>query len=151
MPFQPLTTCSKPGCRTLVRSGRCTAHRLMVWAQSAASSTARGYGASWKRIRAQVLREEGSCRRCGSSGRPTVDHIVPKAEGGTDERSNLQRLCSGCQQSKAGREGAAGRRRSVVSAPRLVETPGCPKRARGHNENRRGRGHNGRARRTAVS
>jgi len=33
------------------------------------------------------------------------DHIKPKAQGGGDERANLQRLCRMCEQGKTGREG----------------------------------------------
>ncbi len=44
-------------------------------------------------------------------GRPTVevDHIIPKALGGTDERSNLQGLCRSHHSAKTMRERVAGR------------------------------------------
>lgn len=60
-------------------------------------------------MRRRVLREELACRACGSYRTPTVDHILPKAEGGGDERENLQRLCRRCQQTKAAVEGNRGR------------------------------------------
>lgn len=77
------------------------------------SRQARGYGAAWERIRPPVLREEPRCRWGSLPDEPgpcwadstTVDHIVPKAHGGTDERANLRGLCREHQQRKAGREG----------------------------------------------
>lgn len=75
------------------------------------STTARGYGASWQRLSAQVIAEEGCCRDCGhrgSRGNPlTCDHIVPKASGGTDDRSNL---CCRCRRHNS----AKGARPNVV-------------------------------------
>ncbi|HCL5939948.1 TPA: HNH endonuclease [Citrobacter freundii] len=34
----------------------------------------------------------------------TVDHIKPKAHGGTDDLSNLESICSGCHKAKTARE-----------------------------------------------
>ena len=62
-----------------------------------------------QRVRAQVLAlDDSQCRRCGrgvgdrhEDGQNVVlhvDHIVSKAEGGTDEVSNLRTLCSRCNQ-----------------------------------------------------
>lgn len=78
------------------------------------SSNARGYGYHWRKLRAVVLAEEPLCRACLARGRTTpaehVDHITPKAEGGTDERTNLQALCRGCHSRKTATEdGGFGR------------------------------------------
>lgn len=60
----------------------------------------RGYGAQWRKIRIVVLEEEPLCRRqCGRRSR-IVDHIVGKRNGGTDDRLNLQGLCTVCNASK---------------------------------------------------
>lgn len=68
------------------------------------SSHARGYGSSaWKRIRLQVIaRDGGMCRICGRlvTGRGDVDHIVPKARGGTDALDNLQYVHVECHSRK---------------------------------------------------
>lgn len=85
------------------------------------SAHARGYGRAWERLRAAVLAEEPLCRECAKAGRVTaaedVDHIVPRARGGTDDRANLQPLCAPCHSTKTatedggfGRRGAPGRR-----------------------------------------
>ena len=66
-------------------------------------------------MRAQVLREEPLCRICTEAGRITpttiADHVVPKAEGGTDERDNYQGLCTPCHDVKTAAEAARGRKR----------------------------------------
>lgn len=48
-------------------------------------------------------------RRCVGCGRPltqaqaTIDHIKPKAKGGTDHAGNIQILCQPCNNRKADR------------------------------------------------
>lgn len=75
----------------------------------------RGYGRSHELMRNLVLTEEPLCRACATVDRVSAtviaDHIVPKAEGGTDERSNYQGLCEPCHRRKTAREAARGRRR----------------------------------------
>jgi hypothetical protein len=64
-----------------------------------------------KEVRAQVLdRDGGTCQLCGvaagephpnNDGRPArmhIGHIVDKSHGGSDELSNLQCLCSVCNE-----------------------------------------------------
>jgi 5-methylcytosine-specific restriction protein A len=46
----------------------------------------------------------------------TVDHIRPKARGGTDATSNLQACCDRHQRMKAAREGAEGSRLAGLAA-----------------------------------
>ncbi len=38
----------------------------------------------------------GTCQRCGRYGRVTVHHVVPLAQGGTDDPHNLLFLCPAC-------------------------------------------------------
>lgn len=54
----------------------------------------------WKWKRMEVLHRDPWCVLCGSDKRATVDHIVPQICGGTDDLSNLQRLCNGCHNKK---------------------------------------------------
>lgn len=45
--------------------------------------------------------QRGKCPVCrGALGNYHVDHVVPLSRGGTNDRLNLQLLCSGCNQSK---------------------------------------------------
>jgi 5-methylcytosine-specific restriction protein A len=73
------------------------------------SSSARGYGSAWQKLRREILeRDRGLCQPCQRSGRVTlareVDHIVNKARGGTDDPGNLQAICRVCHQQKTARE-----------------------------------------------
>lgn len=79
------------------------------WSDHNLTRQQRGYGALWERVRKQVLlRDGGLCQPCLRRGYTTpncntVDHIVPKARGGSDDMLNLQCICSGpgsCHQKK---------------------------------------------------
>lgn len=76
----------------------------------------RGYGRAHDLMRAMVLLEEPLCRICLAHDRCSAtviaDHIIPKAEQGTDERSNYQGLCKPCHRVKTAAEAARGVRRS---------------------------------------
>jgi hypothetical protein len=63
------------------------------------SSSARGYGANWQKLRLMVLAAEPLCRHCSRPGLD-VDHILPLASGGTNDRNNLQVLCHSCHSAK---------------------------------------------------
>jgi 5-methylcytosine-specific restriction protein A len=70
----------------------------------------RGYGAAWVRLRRTILqRDRHLCQPCLARGRPTpartVDHIKPKAEGGTDDSANLRAICDECHKAKTTDEG----------------------------------------------
>lgn len=75
------------------------------------SARQRGYDSRWERIRAAHLREEPYCRICGDVG-SNVDHIIPRARGGTNDPQNLQTLCASCHSAKtAEHDGGFGNRR----------------------------------------
>jgi 5-methylcytosine-specific restriction protein A len=101
MPFAPKRPCTWPGCPALVDGGRCEKHRRQERKrvdERRGTSSERGYGAHWRKLRALVLREEPLCRECAKIGcvvaATDVDHVIPRARGGTDERNNLQPLCA---------------------------------------------------------
>lgn len=79
---------------------------------SRASRHARGYGSDWVKLRQRILtRDNGICQACLANGIVTlanhVDHIKPKAEGGSDAEENLQSLCQPCHDAKTRAENAA--------------------------------------------
>ena len=48
-------------------------------------------------------KQEGLCNGCGTQfpfRNMTVDHIIPKSQGGTDHEENLQLLCGACNSTK---------------------------------------------------
>ena len=105
--------CRKHGCAgtTTDNSGYCVKHRGEGWIQyqRGLSRHQRGYGSKWDSIRAGVLkRDKGLCQLCLRAGvareAKTVDHIIPKAHGGSDADSNLQSLCWPCHKAKTARE-----------------------------------------------
>lgn len=58
-----------------------------------------------KRLRYEILRRDGfACQYCGA-GAPdatlTVDHVTPKALGGTDDPANLLTACEDCNAGKS--------------------------------------------------
>lgn len=69
-------------------------------------SSALGHNGStsrWRKIRERiVLRDGGICQMCGMEG-DSVDHIIPRSQGGTDDDFNLQLLCRLCNSVKGGR------------------------------------------------
>jgi 5-methylcytosine-specific restriction protein A len=74
-----------------------------AWDHGGKSRQSRGYGAAWERLRKIVLqRDSGLCQPCwnGEPRRVTranqVDHIIAKANGGTDDLDNLNAICSPC-------------------------------------------------------
>jgi len=74
---------------------------------------AKGYGTAWDKLRETILRRDnGLCQACLAEGRVTpathVDHIMPKAKGGTDDPANLQSMCATCHHAKTARERGQG-------------------------------------------
>ena len=85
------------------------------------SAAERGYSRGWKALRKRVMdRDKWLCQPCLAGGRVTpateCDHVLPKAQGGTDDETNLQAICGPCHQAKTEREAAAeqGRRARVT-------------------------------------
>ena len=111
MPTAPPKPCTHVGCPELTTTGRCEAHKHDGWKrhQAGKTSTERGYGAEWRKLRARVLsRDKGLCQVCLKSGKYTpakeVDHIVPKSQGGTDDINQLQAICVSCHRAKTASE-----------------------------------------------
>jgi 5-methylcytosine-specific restriction protein A len=105
MPTRALRACARPGCAETTAERYCPRHRP---ADDRANSAARGYGGHWRKLRLFVLAREPLCRRCLARGRTVaatdVDHIKPRADGGSDATENLQALCHSCHSQKTVRE-----------------------------------------------
>lgn len=108
MPSLPLRPCLVAGCPVL---GRCpthtrpkiTAEQPRLYDDRRGSSAQRGYGYAWQKRRAAFIQQYPYCKRCA---KPTtdVDHIIPRARGGSDDDHNLQPLCSFHHKQKTARE-----------------------------------------------
>jgi len=68
------------------------------------SRHARGYGSRWVKLRERILKRDRYLCQCPDceGGRKRVrvasevDHIVPKAKGGTDAERNLRAVATDC-------------------------------------------------------
>lgn len=125
MPISSPKPCRHPGCGALVSEGAyCAKHKRATPGtfadKSRGSRHARGYGSGWDKTRLRIFeRDNGLCQECLRSGRLTpvgdkpysafCDHVIPKAEGGTDDDANLQTLCRSCHSAKTDREKLRGR------------------------------------------
>ena len=75
-------------------------------------ASARGYDATWRKLRLMVLRARPVCQACGREEARHVDHIVALASGGTNDEANLQALCHACHSRKTvACDGGFGRER----------------------------------------
>ena len=86
----------------------------MAWSRE--SRHKRGYGSAWIKLRAVIMRRDMHlCQPCSSKGRVTpateVHHIKAKAQGGTDDPSNLVAICRECHEDAT--------RQQTGSAPRV--------------------------------
>lgn len=71
-------------------------------------------GRKLQTLRAQLFAQEPFCRACATRSLEVLatvrDHIIPLAEGGTDDPSNIQPLCQDCSDAKTKQEAKRGRR-----------------------------------------
>lgn len=75
----------------------------------------RGRGPGWAKRRLEILKRDAwlcQCKDCRQRAVPLpaheVDHIVPLAEGGGDEHSNLQAINKRCHRKKTAQEARRG-------------------------------------------
>ena len=63
----------------------------------------RGYDSRWDTIRIRILERDGRiCHYCGAPA-TSVDHVIPKARGGSNNETNLVACCASCNASKRDR------------------------------------------------
>ena len=85
-------------CRRIVRQVRIRESNRV--AQAAIRERGGGDPDRWTAIRIKILeRDEYQCQFCGRKAR-TVDHLLPKMRGGTEDPSNLVASCKSCNMRK---------------------------------------------------
>ena len=120
MPTRIAKVCRDRCCgrATTNKSGYCDDHAKTKqgwtrWEHSKKSTTERGYGHEWEKIKQVIKRRDlGMCQECRRNGRAVpgreVDHITPKSQGGTDDHDNLELLCKACHKAKTDSEKRGG-------------------------------------------
>ncbi len=83
--------------------------------------------------RAVFARDSWTCQYCGSGGRLTVDHMLPRSRGGPSEWENIVTACAPCNRRKGNRTpteaGIKPRRKPRVPGPHVfirVSAPTMP-------------------------
>lgn len=132
MPKRPQRPCRASDCQALHRNanGYCDEHAGLAkqWShqkKGKGNTTERGYGWRWQQLRKRVLARDGylcQCEDCQKRPMPLVahevDHIIPKAEGGTDAPDNLRAINKDCHRRKTLMEAERGRHGQTVEPSR---------------------------------
>lgn len=88
-----LTVCAQPRCPNLTDQRWCDDHadlRPKAWATSTRKTHRNGSGwAEQARAKRVIRRDRGICYVCGLPGADRADHVIPLAEGGADDESNM--------------------------------------------------------------
>lgn len=129
MPRKDQHPCHHAGCTALTDRRYCEAHaptqaKAQAWRTTSGSSTSRGYGSAWRRLRKMVLARDPVCVTCRRRPSAHVDHIRAKASGGDDAMDNLRGLCEGCHMRKTARDGLARKAlKRLASTIRRADKP----------------------------
>ena len=112
----PPRVCSIPKCTTPLN---CTQHQVEAWRTRDRPIVTRIRGRELQRRRRALFARNKWCVHCADMGRQTLatirDHIVPLAEGGSEDDTNIQGLCLDCSDRKTETESLRGVRRSELT------------------------------------
>lgn len=107
MPTRPPRACPHTGC---TRSLPCPLHPRDRWAEGASGYERDGW--AWAETVKRVLaRDRFVCYVCLLDVAVTADHVIPVAEGGSSDDSNVAAICARCHAIKSQAEALRGRRR----------------------------------------
>jgi 5-methylcytosine-specific restriction enzyme A len=120
MPSSAKQTCAQAGCGVLLTRGegrRCPAHAVGSDWNKPRREVPRIRGGKLLKLRKELFDHSPLCVTCERFGRVTIatirDHIVPLAEGGTEDAWNTQALCWDCNERKRIDESKRGKRNST--------------------------------------
>lgn len=114
MALAPRRPCVQPKCKQLQP---CPDHPIVAWRpRGSLAPTTRVRGRELQRRRAALFARSKWCVLCLKEGRQTRatirDHIIPLAEGGRDDDTNVQPICASCSKTKTDAESARGAARA---------------------------------------
>jgi hypothetical protein len=67
-----------------------------------------GSTTAWRKIRQRILqRDQNCCYWCGAEAN-TVDHLIERSAGGTDDEQNLVAACAKCNYGRVGSKALRG-------------------------------------------
>ena len=94
---------------SVYKNGYCEKHQPEKWYNPAYETPK-----NWNSLKNFVIaRDRGICYVCGETGADSVDHVIPKSEGGTDLTNNLKaihdKVAPHCHREKTQREAQHGR------------------------------------------
>ena len=81
--------CEKSPCN------KCRSKRNQLRDAKRGTTTERGYGAEYQRLRKELLADNPPCYWCGKPA-TTADHAIPLALGGANIKTNLVPSCGKC-------------------------------------------------------
>lgn len=113
MPRKPRHPCGYPNCPELTETQYCPAHQKVMSSRynryGRSPDMKRRYNGAWPRISKRFIAAHPLCEVCKREGRITaaeeVHHIIPLANGGTHNESNLMALCKECHSRITAKEG----------------------------------------------
>lgn len=68
---------------------------------------------AWRAKRRAVIARDPICKACGRRPSTEADHIVARADKGSDDMANLQGICRRCHAAKTAIESARRRRNNM--------------------------------------
>ena len=113
MPYKAKKPCAKQGCRELTSGRFCDTHakeHASIYDRHHRNPEAvKRYKGAWVKIRGAFLASNPLCAICEAEGRLTpatiAHHIKAVDDGGTNDWTNLQALCSPCHSRLHGKQG----------------------------------------------
>jgi 5-methylcytosine-specific restriction endonuclease McrA len=99
--------CSTPRCGNMQP---CPDHVRVAWADSRRSERSALSGWAQQRRAQRILETDDTCHVCQRQGSDQVDHVIPLAEGGADDATNLAPIHRiPCHRDKTAAEATRGR------------------------------------------
>jgi hypothetical protein len=85
-----------------------------------------GSTTQWRKIRLCILqRDQNCCYWCGGEAN-TVDHLIERSAGGTDDEQNLVAACAKCNYGRVGSKALRGGFFSSTGTPLTLRVPFTP-------------------------